>query len=258
MMGEKRKDRKIHITSSQVGIVGDNARIHGDVHFHHHPNVPDDAEKPEYTEPSDEGTAFDLSTAANILHLSDLHFVAGKDSKPIDDANRWYAQLTDDLIIELECEKLDAAIISGDIGNFSEPDEYLAAEIFLERLCARFSLDASRLIIVPGNHDLNWKLSKKGYRLMDVEDYHNPLEEAQFIRVSKDVIRLRDDNYWHNNYKGVSSDGSAWLDLDREERGGRVFRGGAWDSSAEICRDPPYRATPVSRFSACSPSRSAW
>jgi hypothetical protein len=46
-----------------------------------------------------------------ILHLSDLHFGT------LDNAHNWYNQLAEDLIQELDCPRLDALILSGDIAK---------------------------------------------------------------------------------------------------------------------------------------------
>ncbi len=88
-----------------------------------------------------------------ILHLSDLHFGTSSD------ADRWYGQLYIDLKVELNCSRLDALILSGDIANFATQEEYRAAEQFLNQLCINFQLTPSRLIIVPGNHDVNWAIA---------------------------------------------------------------------------------------------------
>ena len=200
-MAEEKKEKTIHVEGSQVGIIGDNAHVEGGIHFHHYHGHENDTGSVEQTNTTRETVAFDPQGAANILHLSDLHFGAEKNSDSIADAKRWHSQLANDLIIELGCKKLDAAIISGDIGNFSEPEEYRAAESFLERLCAKFGLDASQLIIVPGNHDLNWKLSKKGYRLIYAEDHDGKLKDGQFIRVNEEVIQLRDDSAYANRFQ---------------------------------------------------------
>ncbi|BBO91150.1 SUMF1/EgtB/PvdO family nonheme iron enzyme [Desulfosarcina ovata] len=200
-MAEEKRQKTIHVEGSQVGIIGDNVHVDGGIHFHHHQSHANDTESAEQTTTTREEIIFDPEGAASILHLSDLHFGAEKNSDPVADAKNWHSQLTDDLIGELGCEQLHAVIISGDIGNFSEPDEYRAAEVFFERLCTKFGLAASQLIIVPGNHDLNWKLSKRGYRLMDVEDHDGPLIDGQFIRESENVIRLRDDDIYANRFR---------------------------------------------------------
>ncbi|MBN1931273.1 MAG: SUMF1/EgtB/PvdO family nonheme iron enzyme [Desulfobacterales bacterium] len=147
---------------------------------------------------------FDPSKAANILHLSDLHFGADKESDPGADAEKWYGRLVDDLCKELGCERLQAIILSGDIGNFSESEEYEAAEVFINKLCKKFSLGPSQLSIVPGNHDLNWKLSKNSYRFLYEENHDEALKEGHFIRVNEDLIGLRDDNAYRKRFEHFS------------------------------------------------------
>ncbi|XHR84796.1 MAG: metallophosphoesterase [Gloeotrichia echinulata GP01] len=89
-----------------------------------------------------------------ILHLSDLHFGT------TDNADLWQSQLAEDLRYELKCEHLDALLISGDIANKSTKEEYEAAESFLDNLCDAFSIQRKHIVIVPGNHDINWDLSR--------------------------------------------------------------------------------------------------
>lgn len=97
---------------------------------------------------------------SKILHLSDLHFGT------IKEARIWYGQLAEDLTRELKCDRLDAIVLSGDIANLSAEAEYQAAKRFLDDLCNEFKVDMRRVIVVPGNHDLSWKVSQKAYRRM--------------------------------------------------------------------------------------------
>ena len=121
-----------------------------------------------------------------ILHLSDLHFGTQQD------ANRWYGQLTDDLrglLSQLESNQsphLDALIISGDIANKSLPEEYKAAERFINRLLPEFGLQRHQIVIVPGNHDLNWDSSKKAYEIIQRESYEGSLDDEDIL--NKDII----------------------------------------------------------------------
>ena len=92
-----------------------------------------------------------------ILHLSDLLFGTK------DDASRWYKQLTSDLYENFKCDCLDALIISGDVAKNSTPEEYEAAKEFIINLMIHFRLKWSEVVIVPGNHDLNWKLSEEAF-----------------------------------------------------------------------------------------------
>lgn len=130
-----------------------------------------------------------------ILHLSDLHFGT------LENAKNWYDQLAEDLINELKCRALDALILSGDIANYSVPEEYEAAKQFLNDLSGEFKIEPSRIVMVPGNHDLNWKIAKKeGYDLYDREDYEDELREGCFIEEGKEIIRVRDEEKYKRRF----------------------------------------------------------
>jgi len=91
----------------------------------------------------------------HILHLSDLHFGT------LEQANLWSNQLAEDLQNDRNISHLDALILSGDIANYSTETEYSAAKEFINELAREFQIRRSHIIIVPGNHDLNWELGDK-------------------------------------------------------------------------------------------------
>lgn len=130
-----------------------------------------------------------------ILHLSDLHFGTNRD------ADKWYSQLADDLKNELNCKRLDILLISGDISNKSDSNEYAAAYTFISKLSNEFDLEPSRIIIVPGNHDINWSLSKKCYRLEHLEDVADVLFDGNHIKISDEVVEIRDEDKYHERFK---------------------------------------------------------
>ncbi|NEO72007.1 HEAT repeat domain-containing protein [Moorena sp. SIO3H5] len=132
-----------------------------------------------------------------ILHLSDLHITTGEE------ATLWSNQLAQDLIQDLQIPNLDALILSGDIANYSTPEEYQAAQQFLDNLRQDFSLDSKQIVLVPGNHDLNWKLAKRGYQLLDLEDYDGELKEGHYIK-GEDVIRVRDEAKYQQRFAHFS------------------------------------------------------
>ena len=81
------------------------------------------------------------------LHISDLHF-NGADDMSTD-------FLRDELPKFLKGKHIDYIFCTGDIreGNTGVfPDE---AADYLKTLCSEAGIDASRLFIVPGNHDIN-------------------------------------------------------------------------------------------------------
>ncbi|MCP4697215.1 MAG: metallophosphoesterase [Gammaproteobacteria bacterium] len=96
----------------------------------------------------------------NILHLSDIHL--GTESQ----ARQYRTRLETDLMRELKVKHLEYLVISGDIACQSTEAEYAAAFELINALMERFGLDAKRVVIVPGNHDLNWELSEQAYSII--------------------------------------------------------------------------------------------
>ena len=134
-----------------------------------------------------------------ILHLSDLHFGTRQD------AASWYNQLAEDLNQELRVSRLDAVILSGDIANYSTPEEYDAAHHFLDLLAGEFHISAAQIILVPGNHDLNWGLAKKAYTIMDREQYTGELKDGCFIPVGEDAVRVRDEALYKKRFDNFAA-----------------------------------------------------
>lgn len=133
-------------------------------------------------------------TGIRVLHLSDLHFSAQ------DQATLWYAQLAADLR-QQGCERLDGLVISGDVGNLSIPEEYTAARLFLDHVMGGFGLSPQSLVLVPGNHDLNWSLSQDAYRLERRARYRGELKDGTFIAHGADVIEVRDEDAYKLRFR---------------------------------------------------------
>lgn len=189
---------KYHIdaTASQVGVIGDGARIEGGIHFHHYHTSDDQKSGNSTFSASNLGqdTSENEPVKMHILHLSDLHFGTEKD------ARRWHGQLADDLKRELDCTELDAMIITGDVANLAVKEEYDAAKIFVDLACAEFNIPHEHLAIVPGNHDLNWELSEDGYTPVKRKKYSGKLEAGSYIEESDAVIQIRDDNAYEERF----------------------------------------------------------
>ena len=133
-----------------------------------------------------------------ILHLSDLHFGTPEN------ATLWSNQLAEDLRNDINIPHLDALILSGDIANYSTEEEYKAAAQFLHNLRQDFPLNPDQIILVPGNHDLNWKLAKKAYKLIDRDDYEGELIDGHYIEESASVIRIRDEEDYKQRFAHFS------------------------------------------------------
>ena len=126
-----------------------------------------------------------------ILHLSDLHFT------DVESAVLWHSQLSSDLKYELKCEHLDGVIISGDVGTFSVKEEYDEARRFLDLLGEEFGLPSDGLILVPGNHDLNWELADAGYTVSKRKYYKGELKPGAFEELPGGYLRVLTDKAAH-------------------------------------------------------------
>lgn len=97
----------------------------------------------------------------SILHISDLHKNEGDDfknlfQKMVDDCDRY---------VKHGVEKPNIIVVSGDLIRGGKPDEirqqYTEAKSFIEDLTDFFlSKDKRRIVIVPGNHDVDWNVTK--------------------------------------------------------------------------------------------------
>ena len=101
-----------------------------------------------------------------LLHLSDPQF--GKNHRFAQrDLSGWdapfetlLARLTEDLQILRKEHSLtpDLLVVTGDLAEWGLRSEFEDALKFLRGLCEFLELPPSRIAIIPGNHDINWKL----------------------------------------------------------------------------------------------------
>lgn len=109
-----------------------------------------------------------------IFHISDVHFGTlghGEDARKdmhrfADDenSNRLSLELREEFQKALAREKSrpeDATIVlSGDLVYTGKPEEFTLAQEFLGELCAEVGLSREQVVIVPGNHDIDWEAAK--------------------------------------------------------------------------------------------------
>ncbi|MEH2178473.1 metallophosphoesterase [Nostoc sp.] len=125
-----------------------------------------------------------------ILHLSDIHL--GTSAQ----AQQYFTQLAGDLTQNLHLKQLNYLVISGDITNRSTQQEYEAAFELVDKLVKRYRLVSNQIIIVPGNHDLNWKLSEAAYLHSWADTRPNPLPEGRYIDLGRwGALICNEDEY---------------------------------------------------------------
>jgi predicted phosphohydrolase len=131
----------------------------------------------------------------SIMHISDLH---RSPNDPISNAELISALVSDhDRYVQEEpaIRPPDAIVVSGDIvqgvrlGQPNADDElksqYLVAEKLLDELANRFlDGDRSRVILVPGNHDVDWNAAHASMTVVEEKDYPPDLARAIFAESS--------------------------------------------------------------------------
>lgn len=97
-----------------------------------------------------------------ILHLSDLHFGDGHAfrnhlGKKVIGKERLLDVLLEDLsTARIGRDEVAVVLVSGDLTWKGESHEFANAEEFLIDLANHFGLHRSQVLVVPGNHDVEW------------------------------------------------------------------------------------------------------
>jgi len=131
-----------------------------------------------------------------VLHLSDLHITA--DCDPTTLLQPLIADLKDKAE-GLGFEELDYLVVSGDLTNYAQAEEFEKAYQFISRLIKDFRLSAQRCIIVPGNHDLSWKA--KAYDL--AHDIPKGQKDGSYLQ-KDDVYLVRNENEYPKRFENFS------------------------------------------------------
>jgi len=144
------------------------------------------------------------SQGIRILHLSDLHLENAKQ------ASVYRTQLETDLNINLKVKRLDYLIISGDIADRATEAEYRAAFELLDTLVKRFGLDANRVIIVPGNHDVNWDDSEAAYQFVPKRKLTGSLPKGTYIPAGDAGVLMRKDELYQKRFASFNDHFYRW------------------------------------------------
>jgi hypothetical protein len=129
-----------------------------------------------------------------VLHLSDLHFATS------DQATIAYSQLADDLR-QQGVDRLDAVVVSGDLVNRATPAEYTVAGSFLEHLRSGFGVTAQAVVLVPGNHDVNWVSSEAAYMVAKRAQLLEPPAPGTFFEHTREIIEYRDEEKYRLRFR---------------------------------------------------------
>jgi 3',5'-cyclic AMP phosphodiesterase CpdA len=120
-----------------------------------------------------------MNSAVTILHLSDLQFGSNHRFGQLDGAapfDTLFERLSLDLIeVEKENVQPEIVVVSGDLAEQGLRAEFEDALQFLNKLSQRTGIPKHRFVVVPGNHDINRKLSA-GYFATCEGDGEAPLK----------------------------------------------------------------------------------
>ena len=131
----------------------------------------------------------------NWLHISDLHLKEGQ-SYDRDVVLKAFLESLPSLLSRVP--QPDLVFFSGDVANSGKQAEYKNATLFFDDLLDVLKLGREKLIVVPGNHDINRKMGKGLQRTLnpnDVDEYFDPSDE--FLHIAKRQEGYKD---WYNVY----------------------------------------------------------
>lgn len=90
-----------------------------------------------------------------ILQIGDIHFDNRLSKTEKDKRNNCFEEMFDFLEQSIIEHPVDYLVLSGDIAYHGTPDEYEEAYTFIIDLLSKLNLDVSKLVMCPGNHDLD-------------------------------------------------------------------------------------------------------
>lgn len=151
-----------------------------------------------------------------LLHISDLHYQYSdneqntvhafgrprqkRDKKSTAKPGIGLLTLADAIseAIPDELRNIDGLVVSGDFTNFANHYEFTYASWDLDFLCKKLSIEKKNVILIPGNHDLNWAHDKEErfsefstmFKLFSGTDPSDDLTQDIIIQGDKEIIRL--------------------------------------------------------------------
>jgi 3',5'-cyclic AMP phosphodiesterase CpdA len=93
-----------------------------------------------------------------VLHVSDTQFGRYHRFGP-DDPFAGYLIRDVEELGRSGVPPVDLVIVSGDIAERGKSHEFEQAKEFVDRICGALHLGSEQVVVVPGNHDVNWDLS---------------------------------------------------------------------------------------------------
>jgi predicted MPP superfamily phosphohydrolase len=136
-----------------------------------------------------------------FLHISDLHLA---DSQRAETA---LGQLTEDLRTEQSVGHLDAIVVSGDCAKHATKEQFTLGRRLIERLRETFSVERERIVLVPGNHDVDWAVSRRAYAPVRRDEFSHlsPLSHWQESESTGYVEVVTDADLYERRFERFAS-----------------------------------------------------
>lgn len=136
------------------------------------------------------------------LHISDFHFKSGDPYDRDVVLNAFLHSLPN--LLERSCG-VDFIVASGDIGHSGAEDEYRSATAFFDRLLAETGLSKEKIVIIPGNHDVDRTAGKGLARSIESSE-----DADQYFGQSEPLLHLQTRQgafgKWYDSfYAGIRS-----------------------------------------------------
>lgn len=148
-----------------------------------------------------------MSHQFTILHISDLHWRGSREKEHprryLVLADSWQQNLNE-ILVE---GPIDLVCLTGDLADWGKANEYKDTIPLLESLLRKLNLTWERLFLVPGNHDIDRKLTKDGTK-------KSP-EQLAFEELRGNLHRVPplDISRWLKGGKPPFGFKQEWLDL---------------------------------------------
>lgn len=100
-----------------------------------------------------------------VVHITDPHFAVGQNRamhvwRLESERESGAATLAEAISSALDGRRIGLVIVTGDFTFTGIEGEYAEAATFLRRLTGLWNLDMDRVVVVPGNHDIQWTTDK--------------------------------------------------------------------------------------------------
>ena len=159
---------------------------------------------PKFIKASNENiaTSYKQTRGNSILLLSDIHFsdVSGKHAfKHTESKNNFEKKTLFESINEViknkfgekKFEDISAAIIAGDLTYCGTKTEFSEMKEFIIGLYNQYAMDMEQIIIVPGNHDINFSNKDEIAKI----DYSNLKSKKNYIDLYKELYKIPPNDY---------------------------------------------------------------